>query len=633
MYSAYDQQLSRSPGSHRNQPGTLNRIPSRQFDAYAQQLNPASLYQQQDDHQRGYDQPRNYNERLNNTVHAGYGYDMAAQQGWNTNAFTQNGLGSLGGAAGQRMKSQTRGGGRSALPAVSPRLRLYHAAANTAAQGWMEPPPPPPPQPQGLPSFALPGLGNGNASAMLNTSYGHDVDEELIPTAIVIKNIPFAVKKEQLVQLMTDLRLPLPYAFNYHFDNGVFRGLAFANFTTAEETAAVIESMNHFELNGRKLRVEYKKMLPLAERERIEREKRERRGQLEEQHRPLGGQLHSQPSFSSLASHSHIPAASPSPVSAMRQQKIGMSQHMGAPERVTNLPVDVDLNDPQILQFYSQLLLFKESPDRDSMTFPPSLAPPQRRIIHTLAHQLSLAHVSKGSGESRQVHIFKVHDNQGLSPPMPQMPTSHPTEQPGRRGLNRAATTDFSDVRASEGFYNAFGRQASGLLGFPDSPGGLNAVPNLRGAKSYADLRSYTPSPAPSTASHPVGRPGGISLEGLGFSGSTTNPNGTPTAGTMSQRDEGLLERQLERMQLGGGSFGQSSSPRSLRQMTSWENPGPIGGHRAFSSNYDDRPSRQPRGPLPERGQGFSRPRQNGHQGRGSDELSSQSNVEILVGQ
>ncbi|KAF9695305.1 hypothetical protein EKO04_007152 [Ascochyta lentis] len=618
MYSTYDHQSSRSPGSHRNQPGTLNRMPSRQYDAYHHQLGQSSLYPQQDDHQRPYDQPRPYNDRLNNTVHAGYGYDMAAHQGWNTNAFAQNGLGSLGGAAGQRMKSQTRGAGRSALPA-----------------GWMEPPPPQQQQQQqqqGLPSFALPGLGNGSTGAMLNTSYGHDVDEELIPTAIVIKNIPFAVKKEQLVQLMTDLRLPLPYAFNYHFDNGVFRGLAFANFTTAEETAAVIESMNHFELNGRKLRVEYKKMLPLAERERIEREKRERRGQLEEQHRPLGGQLHSQASFGSLASHSHIPAASPSPVSAMRQQKMGMS-HNGASERVASAPVDVDLNDPQILQFYSQLLLFKESPERDSMTFPSSLAPPQRRIIHTLAHQLDLAHVSKGSGDTRQVHIFKVHNNQGLSPPMPQMPTSHPTEQPGRRGLNRAATTDFSDVRASEGFYSAFGRQASGLLGFPGSPGGLNAVPNLRGAKSYADLRSYTPSPAPSTASHPVGRPGGISLEGLGFSGSNTNPNGTPTAGSMSQRDDGLLERQLERMAL-GGTFGQSgSSPRSLRQMTSWENPGPIGGHRAFSSNYDDRPSRQPRGPLPERGQGFSRPRQNGHQGRGSDELSSQSNVEILVGQ
>jgi RNA recognition motif-containing protein len=120
---------------------------------------------------------------------------------------------------------------------------------------------------------------------------------------------------------MTDLRLPLPYAFNYHFDNGVFRGLAFANFTTAEETAQVIDTMNHFELHGRKLRVEYKKMLPLAERERIEREKRERRGQLEEQHRPIApGNLQTQPSYSSISSH--IPATSPSPVSG-RGSKLG----------------------------------------------------------------------------------------------------------------------------------------------------------------------------------------------------------------------------------------------------------------------------------------------------------------------
>jgi RNA recognition motif-containing protein len=146
-----------------------------------------------------------------------------------------------------------------------------------------------------------------------------EAEDELIPTAIVIKNIPFAVKKEQLVALMTDMHLPLPYAFNYHFDNGVFRGLAFANFTSAEETATVIETLNHFELDGRKLRVEYKKMLPLQERERIEREKRERRGQLEEQHRPIA-QLHSQTSMSSLTSH--IPATSPSPVS-QRGPKLG----------------------------------------------------------------------------------------------------------------------------------------------------------------------------------------------------------------------------------------------------------------------------------------------------------------------
>ena len=112
-------------------------------------------------------------------------------------------------------------------------------------------------------------------------------NEELIPTAIVIKNIPFAVKKEQLVDVMIEKGLPLPYAFNYHFDNGVFRGLAFANFTTADETSVVISTLNHMDLNGRKLRVEYKKMLPAHERDRIERDKRERRGQLQEQHQPM----------------------------------------------------------------------------------------------------------------------------------------------------------------------------------------------------------------------------------------------------------------------------------------------------------------------------------------------------------
>lgn len=167
-----------------------------------------------------------------------------------------------------------------------------------------------------MPGFGIGAMGPpvmaGHQSR--NDSFA-DPDEELIPTAIVIKNIPFAVKKEQLVDLMTQMNLPLPYAFNYHFDNGVFRGLAFANFTSAEETSTVIENLNHFELQGRKLRVEYKKMLPLQERERIEREKRERRGQLEEQHRPNAvPALQNHPSLSSLTSH--IPATSPSPVSS-----------------------------------------------------------------------------------------------------------------------------------------------------------------------------------------------------------------------------------------------------------------------------------------------------------------------------
>ncbi|GME97225.1 unnamed protein product [[Candida] boidinii] len=153
---------------------------------------------------------------------------------------------------------------------------------------------------------------NANANQQQPSIAGSTIDDdELIPTAIVIKNIPFAIKKEQLLDVMTKLHLPLPYAFNYHFDNGVFRGLAFANFNSTDETSMVVNILNGREIGGRKLRVEYKKMLPLVERERIEREKREKRGQLEEQHRSA-----SSTSLASLYSISSAPASSNPAVAA-----------------------------------------------------------------------------------------------------------------------------------------------------------------------------------------------------------------------------------------------------------------------------------------------------------------------------
>lgn len=480
----------------------------------------------------------------------------------------------------------------------------------------------------------LGGLGNLGGS-MRQDTMASDPDEDLIPTAIVIKNIPFAIKKEQLVSIMTEMGLPLPYAFNYHFDNGVFRGLAFANFTNPDETAAVIDAMNHFELNGRKLRVEYKKMLPAAERERIEREKRERRGQLEEQHRPMApSALQTQPSASSLSSR--MMAHSPSPVSA-RNMNSGASF---GDQPLTD--VDVDLNDPSALQFYSKLLLFKEDTNRDLLVFSPSLAPPERRIVHTLAHHMGLGHTSKGESDRRAVHVYKEGARPRVSPPMPQI--SHLRNE-DRRALNRAATTDFSDVRGGD-YYNhnhhGMRHQASGYLGgYNETHGGLGPANNLRAAKSFADLRSYTPSPVPSTASFPaVLRNNVSSLQDLGKDSTQSN---TPTLMTptssLAERGENNLINGLGNMSL-GGAFG--GSPRGLRGIPSWdrETPGPIGGHRSFSTNFEDRsqnrgqtgPERQPRGPLPERGAGFPRNRQNGHMARNSDELSQQSSApEITV--
>ncbi|KAL8924526.1 MAG: hypothetical protein Q9208_004001 [Pyrenodesmia sp. 3 TL-2023] len=569
---------------------------------------PNNMYPPPEDSTPRYD--GNRFDRMNPSMQgAGYGYDMPSAQTWNPNAFGgANGFPTFGATG--RMKPLPRG--RSALPPTWLDQQQMHNGGNYGTLG---------PSPLGM-------------SQLRPDQFG-DQDEELIPTAIVIKNIPFAVKKEQLVDLMTQMNLPLPYAFNYHFDNGVFRGLAFANFTSADETATVIDHLNHFELQGRKLRVEYKKMLPLQERERIEREKRERRGQLEEQHRPLGpSQLHNQPSMSSMSSH--VPTSSPSPLSARNEKPA------------------VNFNDSQTIDFYSELLLFKADTSREVLIFSADLTPVARRIVHTLAHHMGLCHVSHNMGDQRQVHVYRSPTNHNISPPMPQGSSIHSDSD--RRNLSRATTMEFNDVRGvAPGMYNTLrGQQSTGFLGIPDSPGGFGNQSNLRGAKSFADLRSYSPSPVPSSASFPAALQSNIArfqeqqgAYGPGSAASTT-PTLTPTASAQAlaqHRSEDMLVNGFGGMTLGGSSLGPNgTSPRRLRGMFSWDQDsqanaaGPIGSNRSFSNNYDSQsrergsglPVRQPHGPA-ERGAGFSRGRQNGHQARGSDELRQNSNVEIIV--
>ncbi|KAL8776218.1 MAG: hypothetical protein Q9194_003288 [Teloschistes cf. exilis] len=624
----FDPPLSRSPSAHRHQQQTLHRQPSRHFDGYGPM--PNNMWNHEDSTSR-FDGGRM--DRMNTNMPGGaYGFDMpsAPNHSWNPSAFgAPNGLPTFG-ATGNRMKPMPRG--RSALPPTwLDQHQMHTGGMNGGMNGGMS---------GGMNGGMYGGLGPSplGMSQIRPDQFGEQ-DEELIPTAIVIKNIPFAVKKEQLVDLMTQMSLPLPYAFNYHFDNGVFRGLAFANFTSADETATVIEHLNHFELQGRKLRVEYKKMLPLQERERIEREKRERRGQLEEQHRPLGSaQLHNQPSMSSLASHA--PTNSPSPLSARNEKP--------------------DMNDPETLRHYTQLLLFKEDHTREIIIFPHTLTPLARRAVHTIAHNMELEHSSHdtGIGDQRQVHVYRAAGN-NISPPIVRGSSIH--RDPNGRSLNRAATMDFGAARGGDfAMYNTLrAQQSSGLLGIPDSPGGFGTSSNLRGAKSYADLRSYTPSPVPSSASFPVALQSNIARfqqqdNGNQYNGSSLASN-TPTLtstapglGLGSRRSEDMLINGFGGMTIGSNPVGPTgSSPRRSRTMFPWDqenqpNPaGPVGSNRSFSTsnNYDDHsrerngnvPVRQPRGPAVERGSGFSRGRQNGHQARGSDEMRMQSQPEIIV--
>ena len=316
-----------------------------------------------------------------------------------------------------------------------------------------------------------------------------------------------------------------------------------------------------------------------------------------------------------------------------------------------------DLNDATTLQFFTEMVLFKEDKKREVLIFPSTLTPPQRRIVHTLSHHMNLQHVSRGEGAHRQVHVYRDPQAQGISPPIPQVSALQGVDA-SRRGLNRAATIDFNEARSAEpGVYNTHntlrGQQSSGLLGIPDSPGGFGAQQNLRAAKSVADLRSYTPSPVPSTASFPPNlQSNTVRYQDYGpGSAASATPTLTPTASgsVLGQyRDDGLVNG-FSNLTLGGHLGPNGGSPRRLRGAFSWDQDnqqvsagpsgtGPIGSNRSVSINYDnssqDRgmPLRQPRGPSQHGPPAFSRGRQNGHQARGSDELRQQpSGVEIIV--
>lgn len=177
--------------------------------------------------------------------------------------------------------------------------------------------------------------------------------DDIIPTAIVIKNIPFSLKKESLLEIMASLGLPAPFALNYHFESSVFRGLAFANFHTPEETSKVVEILNNFEVSGRKLRVEFKKVLTAEQRERIEAQKLEK--------------------------------------------------------KYENDRAELDMNDPTTLLLYSQLCLYKTQCEKDGffheIEFDKSLSSAERRIVHILAQSFGLQHDSRGDGPDRHVIV------------------------------------------------------------------------------------------------------------------------------------------------------------------------------------------------------------------------------------
>lgn len=210
--------------------------------------------------------------------------------------------------------------------------------------------------------------------------------------------------------------------------------MAFANFRQASDADAVVAALNGFDVQGRKLRVEYKKVLQAGEKERIEREKALRRirsVQLEKEQHVMSNQVPPQ-STTPLDEYGALYGRSiSSPYSGLySQQGANNSPPMGlgyGASPVAPLPpstpstkgssTELDLNDPSTLDIYSRILLFKDDHMRDELAFSRTLSPKQRRIVHLVAQKLGVYHYSVGEGEERYAVVTRI-DPERVSLPM-----------------------------------------------------------------------------------------------------------------------------------------------------------------------------------------------------------------------
>jgi len=79
-------------------------------------------------------------------------------------------------------------------------------------------------------------------------------------TILVLKNLPFTLKQDQLHEILLSLSTTIPQSISLHYDTaGVFRGMAFIKYRQLEDAIQVYELLNGMDVGGRKVRVEYKR--------------------------------------------------------------------------------------------------------------------------------------------------------------------------------------------------------------------------------------------------------------------------------------------------------------------------------------------------------------------------------------
>jgi RNA recognition motif-containing protein len=254
--------------------------------------------------------------------------------------------------------------------------------------------------------------------------------DEIIETAIVIKNIPFAYAEEDFRQkLFPQLGLVPPYAFNYHRNkvDGAFCGLAFANFQEASDAQKAVDVLNNYELERRWLCVELKKKLPAEEEKRRRLARRLTRNQTTATEGLGAASVGNELPIPGTQVELGLDSTELSRVDldpAIRPRMLYEHPHSTRPTGthciIHSDNIELDMNDPVTLGFYTSMQIFLSNQKAAGLEFPRTLTQQQRSIVHTLAARLDLNHASHGLDPALYICVTRRNP-----PPTSAPPTEH----------------------------------------------------------------------------------------------------------------------------------------------------------------------------------------------------------------
>ncbi|PVU97857.1 hypothetical protein BB561_000260 [Smittium simulii] len=260
-----------------------------------------------------------------------------------------------------------------------------------------------------------------------------NIPDDVVPNAVVIKNINFNVPRSSLLSTMKNLGLPMPRALNYHYENGLFRGLAFSNYKTNLEAIKVIIGLNGITLLGRPLVVIYKKKMTteksslstsgsLSENRNsdtdsskknphptkstaeilAEAESLNSANMLRIRRSTMAENNITQPSLSSFSQFSN-PLTSANNL-GNHQPSILSNQDQSTSPSIDNL---VDFTDKDARLLYDLISRFRRESKMAELNFPSTLNSKQRQLVMLIAERLDLNHETKGDSNGRTIRLYK----------------------------------------------------------------------------------------------------------------------------------------------------------------------------------------------------------------------------------